>query len=613
MAPRKWTQVTITRRRAWALLLVGALVGSVLAWWLAGRSQSSSGAGARGATATRPAQPTREQFYFVMTDRFANGDPSNDTGGRSAGPESSGFDPTSAGMNHGGDLRGLTSRLDYVKGLGTTAIWITPPFAGGEPEGSGPELSSDYHGYWIRDFTTVDPHLGTNADLRALVDAAHAKGMKVFLDIVVNHTADQIRYEDGTEYLDSSTHPWKDAKGVPFDPRQFADRADFPALSEDTSFPHKGSGGGKAPDWLNDVTMYHNRGDSSFEGESSEWGDFFGLDDLFTERPEVLDGMIAIYEKWIDVGVDGFRIDTVKHVNLEFWQHFSPALLDYAMSHGKPDFFMFGEVYDVDPTYVSTYTTKGRLQSALDFGFQKAATDWVGGGPGTNLKAFFDQDRVYSDADSSALSLATFLGNHDMGRVGFQLNGASADDAELLQRLRLANALMFTSRGNPVVYYGDEQGLIGTGGDKSARQDLFTTRVAEYATDHYLGTQGARDRYDTSAPLYRDIAELSALRKEYPALADGSTAFLAVPEDVGVLAYSRVDRGSGQELVVLLNNQTTDASVPVRPRSASASWSPVLGAGADLRPGADGTVATTVPALSAFVLLGDVAVDASKR
>jgi hypothetical protein len=106
----------------------------------------------------------------------------------------------------------------------------------------------------------------------------------------------------------------------------------------------------KTPAWLNDVTMYHNRGDSTFEGESSEYGDFFGLDDIFTERPEVVEGMTAIYRGWIDQGVDGFRIDTVKHVNLGFWQAFSPALLDYAALVGRPDFFMFGEVSTQAPT-----------------------------------------------------------------------------------------------------------------------------------------------------------------------------------------------------------------------------------------------------------------------
>ncbi len=604
----------ITRRRAYAILLVGALVGSVLAWWLTGRGDPpKSGA----AAPWKPAQLTREQLYFVMTDRFANGDPANDLGGQPADPALSGFDPTSPGLRHGGDLKGLIERLDYIKGLGTTAIWVTPPFAGpAVPSGRAPDWSSDYHGYWISDFTRVDPHLGTNADLTALVEAAHGKGIKVFLDIVANHTADVVTYPDGSAYVDSATRPYRDAQGAAFDPHTVADTKAFPQMGDKVSFPHEPTEAtttGKAPSWLNDVTMYHNRGDSSFEGESSEWGDFFGLDDLFTERPEVLDGMIGIYETWVDAGVDGFRIDTVKHVNIEFWQRFSPDLLAYAKAHGKPDFFMFGEVYDTDPTYVSTYTTKGRLQSTLDFGFQKAATEWVGGGPGTRLRELFDQDKVYGDADSSALSLATFLGNHDMGRVGMFLDGASADDAELLKRLQLANALMFTSRGNPVVYYGDEQGFIGTGGDKSARQDMFATKVPDFASEHTLGAQGARDRYDTGAPLYRDIAELSALRKKYPALADGSTAFLAVPEDVGVLAYSRVDAASGQELVVLLNNGTTAAPVTVQPRSASTAWSPVLGGGGDARPGPDGKVTTTVPALSAFVLLGDQPVPADQR
>ena len=136
----------------------------------------------------------------------------------------------------------------------------------------------------------------------------------------------------------------------------------------------------KVPAWLNDPTMYHNRGTSSFTGENSEYGDFPGgdrqaLDDLWTERPQVVNGMIDVYKTWVqDAGVDGFRIDTVKHVNMQFWQRFGPALQGYAASLGNDDFFMFGEVFDANPAFMSQYTTEGRLQATVDFGFQSNAS-----------------------------------------------------------------------------------------------------------------------------------------------------------------------------------------------------------------------------------------------
>ena len=119
---------------------------------------------------------TKERFYFVMADRFANGDPSNDTGGLTGSRDVTGFDPTDKGFYHGGDLKGLTSKLDYIKGLGTTAIWLTPSFKNRPVQGTGVNESAGYHGYWITDFTQVDPHLGTNADLKNLITKAHKQG-----------------------------------------------------------------------------------------------------------------------------------------------------------------------------------------------------------------------------------------------------------------------------------------------------------------------------------------------------------------------------------------------------------------------------------------------------
>ncbi len=177
----------------------------------------------------------------------------------------------------------------------------------------------------------------------------------------------------------------------------------------------------KVPAWLNDTTLYHNRGDSTYAGESATYGDFSGLDDLFTENPKVVSGMEDIYKSWVDFGVDGFRIDTVKHVNMQFWQSFSPAILDHAKATGKNNFFMFGEVYDGNPAYTSQFTTKGKLPATLDFGFQGAALGFAQGKATTGIRDLFAGDDYYTDTDSNAYELPTFLGNHDMGRVGAML------------------------------------------------------------------------------------------------------------------------------------------------------------------------------------------------
>ena len=134
-----------------------------------------------------------------MADRFQNGVAANDHGGLPPGKSEgqSGFDPTGKGWYHGGDLKGLQSKLDYIKGLGTTAIWLTPSFKNKAVQHNNGFPSAGYHGYWITDFTQIDPHLGTNDDLRALVRDAHRRGIKVYFDIISNHTADVIRYQEG--------------------------------------------------------------------------------------------------------------------------------------------------------------------------------------------------------------------------------------------------------------------------------------------------------------------------------------------------------------------------------------------------------------------------------
>ncbi|MFF3815462.1 pullulanase-type alpha-1,6-glucosidase [Streptomyces bluensis] len=553
---------------------------------------------------------TREQFYFVLPDRFANGSTANDKGGLTGSRLATGYDPTDKGFYQGGDLKGLTQKLDYIKGLGTTAIWMAPLFKNQPVQGTGSNASAGYHGYWITDFTQVDPHFGTNKDLETLVSKAHAKGMKVFFDVITNHTADVVDYEEKSyDYLSKGAFPYLTKDGEPFDDAEYAGTSRFPAVDA-AAFPRKPkvTRDTKVPSWLNDPTMYHNRGDSTYAGESTTHGDFSGLDDLWTERPEVVEGMEKIYQRWVrDFDIDGFRIDTVKHVNMEFWTQWATALDAYAAEQGRDDFFMFGEVYSADTSVTAPYVTQGRLDSTLDFPFQDAARSYASqGGSAKKLASVFGDDYKYTTDKANAYEQVTFLGNHDMGRVGhfIKQDNPNASDAELLKKDRFAHELMFLSRGNPVVYYGDEQGFTGSGGDKDARQTMFASRTADYLDDDQIGTDRthARDAYDTRAPLYQQISALAGLRKANPALADGVQTERYAADGAGVYAFSRTDATTGTEYVVAFNNAEDARTATFATGSAEMRFRGIHGTDTSLTSGSDRTITVTVPAGSTVVL-----------
>ncbi|MEU0038792.1 pullulanase-type alpha-1,6-glucosidase [Streptomyces sp. NPDC006333] len=602
------------RSRLRAAVLAAALAVS-FAQPLAARAETPPAPPSDARLAAAPARhdDTREQFYFVMPDRFANGDTANDRGGLTGSRLSTGYDPTDKGFYQGGDLKGLTRRLDYIKGLGTTAIWMAPIFKNQPVQGTGTDASAGYHGYWITDFTRVDPHFGTNKDLETLISKAHAKGMKVFFDVITNHTADVVDYaEKSYGYLSKGAFPYLTKEGKPFDDEDYADGTrTFPSVGAG-SFPRTptvpaAKKNTKVPSWLNDPAMYHNRGDSTYTGESTTYGDFSGLDDLWTERPEVVSGMEKIYERWVgDFGVDGFRIDTVKHVDMPFWTQWATALDRYAAERGRKNFFMFGEVYSADTSVTSPYVTQGRLDATLDFPFQDAARSYASqGGSAKKLASVFGDDYKYTTDKANAYEQVTFLGNHDMGRIGSFLkqDDPKGTDAELVKKDRLANELMFLSRGNPVVYYGDEQGFTGAGGDKDARQTMFASRVADYLDDDELGTDRthASDAYDTSAPLYQEIAALSKLRKDNPALADGVQTERYAADGPGVYAFSRTG-GDRTEYLVALNNAGEAKTATFATGSAGMTFQGIYGTSSRLTSDADRNVTVTVPAGSAVVL-----------
>ncbi|RKE18823.1 pullulanase-type alpha-1,6-glucosidase [Streptomyces sp. TLI_171] len=557
---------------------------------------------------------TREQFYFVLPDRFANGSTGNDTGGITGGRLDNGLDPADKGFYHGGDLQGLINKLDYIQDLGTTAIWMAPIFKNQPVQGAGADASAGYHGYWITDFTQVDPHFGTNAQLKELIDKAHKRGIKVFFDVITNHTADVVDYaEHSYDYRSAGAYPTLDADGNPVDETAVADaRAQWPSITKD-SFPYtpvlrdQAGATAKTPSWLNDPSLYHNRGNSTFVGESATEGDFSGLDDLDTQNPKVVAGMEKIYQTWVaETGVDGFRIDTVKHVNLAFWEQWAPALKQFAAQQGNKKFFMFGEVYSGDPAVTSPYVTQGKLQATLDFAFQEAARKYVSqNGSAKALSELYAQDYRYTTADTDAYELPTFLGNHDMGRFGsfLQSDNPGASNEALLKKDRLANELQFLTRGQPVVYYGDEQGFTGAGGDKDARQDMFASSTPSYNSDTVIGgVSGPQDRYGQDGALYRGISGLAKLRKDNPALADGAQVERYAADGPGVYAFSRIDAKDQVEYLVAVNNAAEAKTVTLDTFSAGMDFAGLYGSAGKVTSGADGKVTVTVPAMSSLVL-----------
>ncbi|EJL29330.1 glycosidase [Caulobacter sp. AP07] len=579
------------RRQRW----MGAAAILVLAL-TAGAAQARTPS-ASAADAYRARAPQDEVIYFVLPDRFANGDPRNDRGGLTGDRLKTGYDPADKGFYHGGDLQGLTARLDYIQGLGATTIWLGPIFRNKPVQGPSGQESAGYHGYWITDFTDVDPHFGTRAQLKTFVDAAHARGMKVYLDIVANHTADVIQYRNcpaaGCDYRSKADYPYV-RKGGPRGAaindgflgdqagRQTAgnfERLTRPDFAYEPYVP-KGEETVKAPAWLNDPIYYHNRGNSRFAGESSTYGDFAGLDDLATENPRVVRGFIDIYGQWIDdFGIDGYRIDTARHVNPEFWQAFVPAMLARAKARGIPNFHVFGEVNETEPGMLAKFTRVDGYPAVLDFAFQATATDVVNGKVGTDrLAKLFSQDALYQGGEAAALQLPTFLGNHDMGRIGHFVRAAhpEASSDELSKRVTLAHALLMFTRGAPVIYYGDEQGFTGKGGDRDSRQDMFPGQAIGDGDILIGGASAAGDHFRTDGALYQAISAMARLRAADPALRGGRQVVRASDDKPGLLAISRT-AGSGGETLVVFNTGQTPIAAQVEVDATSRAWRAVHG------------------------------------
>src|SRR3954463_369278 len=490
-----------------------------------------------------------QRIYFVMPDRYANGTTSNDTGGLSGPTGVTGFDPADPGYYHGGDLKGLPANLQRIKDLGFTALWITPVLKQ-DPVENG---SAAYHGYWGLDFTTVDPHLGTDQDFASVVSAAHGLGIKVYLDVVVNHTADVVQLANAGTYNDIR---FRDCHGNFFNADRYV-ATRFPCLSArympDVPYVPPSDRHKKKPEWLNDPLNYHDRGNIDFGSCSQqcfEQGDFFGLDDLFTEKPVVMNGLAQIYGAWITrFKVDGFRVDTAKHVNAAFFKLWVPKIRAAARSAGAGDFPIFGEVTLNDPVDLAAFVRSRGLPQVLDFPFQQVATAYASGSSGAKgLGNRLTDDDYFRTASGVDPSFPTFLGNHDMGRGAQQILSQAPGLAgnALLQHVELGYDLLYLLRGAPVVQWGDEVGMIGSGGDKAAREDMFKTQVSDWKTETRVGGPpiGSGSSFDVANPLQAHLKQLAALRDAHPALSTGASVVRRAQN--AVLVVSRIDVATGR-------------------------------------------------------------------
>ena len=537
---------------------------------------------ATGAVAASPSTPSdqvglsKELIYFVFPDRYLNGDTSNDN--------FAGYDPRDTAFFHGGDLKGLTGTcsagdngLARIKKLGFTAVWVTPLVVQQKPTPYG----AGYHGYWGVDFLNVDPHLGTKEEMVAFSECAKKLGLKLILDVVTNHTGDVIQYKEKEAFLPSDMV------------------------------------NAKNPAWLNDLSNYHNVGDMNScwgEGSCMQLGDFYGLDDIATEKAVVYNGWADVYGKWIkDYGISGFRVDTARHVDDNFFKNWSPQINAAAQSVGINDFTIFGEVWDVNPINLMNYIRRNKIQTVLDFPFQRSAAEFASGySDATTIENLFAYDDLYTTATTSASNMVTFLGNHDMGRAGKIIESKRINPAaELLPRTLLGHSLMYLTRGIPSVYYGDEVGMTGTGSgsDQLARQDMFSTKVNIWKTEKRIGSSpiGTGNAFDITDkhPIAIHLKALANLRAANPGLSN-STMQIRYAKDY-LLAISKKDDVENREYVVAFNNSNKAIKATINTATSKGGWKLIMGKSSFKAAGEKVTI--TVPALSTVVLKANQKID----
>jgi neopullulanase len=449
-------------------------------------------------------------MYLAMPDRFADGDPSNDDPPVARGL----FDRAKARYYHGGDFQGLVSRLAYLQDLGITALWLNPWYDNSnrlnERETYDHQPITDYHGYGAVDFYGVDEHFGDLASLRALVDAAHARGIKVIQDQVANHSGPY--------------HPW--VKDSP------------------TPTWYNGTEGRHLANTWQTWTLQDPRATPELQKATLEGWFLDILPDLNQDDGEVARYTIQNTLWWIGIsGLDGIRQDTFPYVPRRFWRDWMRAI-----KKEYPKVRVVGEMFDGDPALVSFFQggvarfdgVDSGVDTLFDFpSYFKIREAFAQGKPLRDLAMTLARDHLYPDASR----LVTFLGLHDVPRFMSE-PGATGDG------LRLAFTFLMTARGTPLVYYGDEIAMPG-GGDPDNRRDF----PGGWPGDPKNAFEPA-GRTPEEQRVFAHVQRLARLRASLPALRRGAMVDLLVGEQTW--AFARIFEG--QAVVIALNNGSSPAS-----------------------------------------------------
>lgn len=418
-------------------------------------------------------------IYFMLTDRFNNGDTSNDD------PFNVGYDKTKSGTYHGGDFKGITNKLDYLKDLGINTIWISPIVEQiNHNIGSAVDPYYAYHGYWAKDFEKLNPHFGSLEDLKELIDAAHERGIKIMVDVVINHAG------YGLKEGETGTDP------------------NFPTVAEQLKY--KG--------------MFRTDGK-----EDTVYGEVSGLPDFITEDPQVRQTVLDWQSAWIEKcttskgnTIDYFRVDTAKHVDKATLQ-----ALKLAVTKVKPDFKYILEAWYSD-SELAAYLNRGYGDGVLNFGFKALAKKFTEG----QLEEAENDLEALNDKVSSSATYGNFLGSHD--EDGF-LYSIGKDN---IGGLKNAITLQATSKGQPVIYYGEEIGLSGAN-----NYPLYDNRYdMKFTLD-----EGEKD-------ILAHYQKVLGIRKAYSKVfAKGTRQKLAGSNAEGFIAFSR--SYNDQTLVTLVNQK----------------------------------------------------------
>ena len=438
--------------------------------------------------AVEPIGPS-DMIYFIMTDRFYD-----------AAPNEAFVNKKDISSYNGGDFAGIMQKLDYIKSLGFTAIWITPVVD---------NQSGGYHGYWAIDFYSVDEHLGTLEELKALVSKAHGMDMKVIMDLVINHTG--------------SLHPYVYDK----------------------------------PEWFHRKTSIEDWNNQS----QVETGWLAGLPDFDQSNPEVMEYLIDMAKYWIrETGIDGFRLDTVKHVQKEYLKVFSEAI-----KKEYPGFYLIGEIFDSRAPFIESYSETG-IDGFLDFPMYYGINNSIARDEGfIGLWNAVNAGRSYSNRQL----MGTFLDNHDVQRFIHRL-----DDP--IPKLKQALAVVMTYTGIPIVYYGTEVALPG-GNDPDNRRDMVFEE--NEATDA--------------------VRKLTAIRRENPELVFGDISLI----NVGSRGFCYQRRLDGSSIVLLLNlsDEERDFTMNLASPEGFASYEDIFESGLK-GPVTEGAMKIKAPARSVHIL-----------